>query len=288
MWRICITINDMENKSVLAVWFEIFNQSYRCFILLNFLVQTRGDAWGKFVSLPIFAWESILKSASRIAKIEIDARGCCPCFNLIVSIYHLDIKPESFFVDEMARGQWSIGMWSGYSNLIWKSLTYRSWTWWRHDMAAHHSLLAFCDGNFVIMTCGLPSQRSVIVTFHIFLCCQTCQTFQLPVIWDAMTPMLLVMERSAIAIAMDNYLDWIKFKCPSFPTLSTFCLFSFLLQYLCGFIRFIFMCFFCVGLLSLGQSNCYAMKQAIPPEFLSVSIGGMWINDSFPTLTTKP
>ena len=167
-----------------------------------------------------------------------------PCKHPAAHAQHLDIKSESFFVDEMARGQWSIGIWSPYSNLIWKSLTYRSWTWWRHDMAAHHSLLAFCEGNFVVMTCGLPSQRSVIVTFHIFLCCQTCQTFQLPVIWEAMTPMSLVMERSAIVIAMDNYLDWIKFKCPLFSTISTFCLFSFLLQYLCGFIRFIFMWFF--------------------------------------------
>ena len=64
-------------------------------------------------------------------------RGCCPCFNLSVSVYQLDIKPESFYINEKVQGQWGIGIWSPYSNWIWKWLNYRSCVWWRHDTPYH-------------------------------------------------------------------------------------------------------------------------------------------------------
>ena len=47
----------------------------------------------------------MLSASSPIPNNETDAQGCCPCFNLSVSIDQFDIKLESFYINEKVQGQ---------------------------------------------------------------------------------------------------------------------------------------------------------------------------------------
>ena len=68
-------------------------------------------------------------------------------------------------------------------------------TWWRHQMEAFSTLLAFCEGKPPVNG-GFPSQRPVTRSFDFFFNVpeETAeQTLETPVIWDAialiMTPL---------------------------------------------------------------------------------------------------